>query len=575
MKRILLLVLLSISLQGFTQIVNVPDPAFKSLLIDQGVDANNNGEIEVSEALAVTALYISSPQVIQDTVFSLEGIRSFINVRDIYLANLSINELELSGLSQLTGVQINNCIRISAFNFSGCDNLEELFLDHPVNIPVLDLNTIPSLRHFRYSPYSNSTFQSVRTIIASNHPRLAQLELDMADLDNVKLDRCDSLRGVVLRIKADSVSITNCTNLDGVRIDGIVNVVDMSHCSGMERFSTVDARFQVLNLTNCTALTHVELMGSITRSIDLSSAANLQSLILHYGNQTTPPGSFYLNVKNGSQLSHSDIDGYGAPGDTLYVCADDFEVNSLMAGISHFPNLFIDSTCLFLPQGMINNVHGIVRLAQFGSACNSSSPGFANVPIKVSRSTGDSLTRFTGPGGRFNHYDYAGTYTFTPQPPSLYFTFVPPSHTVTFDTASGLQQSVEFCMQAVIQVNDVEVFLTTPNGANPGFPMLQGVHYQNNGTQVSSGTITYQYDAALLSFLNTSVPPSSQSPGTITWTYSNLMPLESAHISVLFELLPPPVNNIGDTLTFVAQITGSGTDETPLDNNFILQQEIT
>ena len=576
MKKFLLFLFVLSCATAFSQTVNIPDPVFKSLLIGQGVDANSNGEIEVSEASVVSSLYISSSPGTMDTVFSVEGIRSFVNLNDAYLSNLSITELDLSGLSQLTSLQISNCTRISSFNFSDCDSLKSLFLDRTLDVAVLDLNTIPSLEHFRYNSSSNNSFQSISTLMASNHPKLANLEMDMVNLNNVRFDHCDSLRTVFFHgVQADSVSITNCTNLGGVWIDGVVNIVDMRNCSGMESFRSSNASFRVLNMTNCTALTSVELMGLITRSIDLSSAANLQSLIIHYGNQTTPPGSFYLNVKNGTQLANFDIDGYGAPADTLFVCADDFEVDSLRAGISHFPNLIVNSTCLFLPQGMINSVQGIVRLAQFGSGCNSSSPGFANVAIKVSGSAGDSLTRFTGVGGRFNHYDYEGTYLFTPQPPSPYFIFVPPSHSITFDTANGLQQSVEFCIQPVIQVNDVEVLIAAQSEANPGFQMSQSVHYQNNGTQVSSGTITYQYDAALLSFVSSSVQPTSHVPGTITWVYSNLMPLQSAEISVSFELLAPPVNNIGDTLTFAVEISGSGTDETPLDNNFILQQEIT
>ena len=53
-------------LTGITnaQIVNIPDANFKAALIAYGVDANNDGQIQVSEAQAMNTLQFTNPTFI-------------------------------------------------------------------------------------------------------------------------------------------------------------------------------------------------------------------------------------------------------------------------------------------------------------------------------------------------------------------------------------------------------------------------------------------------------------------------------------------------------------------------------
>ena len=57
MKKITFLFLILMSQISLAQIVNIPDPNFQSQLIQQGVDTNGDGQIQVSEAEAVTYIY--------------------------------------------------------------------------------------------------------------------------------------------------------------------------------------------------------------------------------------------------------------------------------------------------------------------------------------------------------------------------------------------------------------------------------------------------------------------------------------------------------------------------------------
>ena len=88
------LYILLITLFAFTisqaQIVNIPDVNFKSVLVLMGVDTNNDGEIQVSEAESVISLSLPTVYIIT----SLEGIESFTNLEVLELVNHNISILD-------------------------------------------------------------------------------------------------------------------------------------------------------------------------------------------------------------------------------------------------------------------------------------------------------------------------------------------------------------------------------------------------------------------------------------------------------------------------------------------------
>ncbi len=73
------------------QIVNIPDANFKAALINLGVDTNNDGEKQISETEAVTSI-----QIIQNEIYSVEGIQSFINLTQITISGTFITEIDLT-----------------------------------------------------------------------------------------------------------------------------------------------------------------------------------------------------------------------------------------------------------------------------------------------------------------------------------------------------------------------------------------------------------------------------------------------------------------------------------------------
>lgn len=123
---LLLVCLLAISWPLAAQIISFPDPQFKNALVntlcvektgdykgDADADTNNDGEIDVNEALAVTRLYVTS-----QGITSLEGIEYFTNLT---LLNADLNQITALDITPLTNLHTleannNNIAEIHATN---------------------------------------------------------------------------------------------------------------------------------------------------------------------------------------------------------------------------------------------------------------------------------------------------------------------------------------------------------------------------------------------------------------------------------------------------------------------------
>jgi len=156
------------------QIVNIGDPSLKVELIADGVDTNNDGEIQLSEALAVTVLNITNNEA-----QTFRGIEQFANLVELRIGsgtsiyNTDSENLDIRELTQLEELYLNsfggdinlsdlNSLRIidtnlsfgsaGKFNLTGLTNLEKLanavfttsdskfYLNHLVNLTELQLD---------------------------------------------------------------------------------------------------------------------------------------------------------------------------------------------------------------------------------------------------------------------------------------------------------------------------------------------------------------------------------------------------------------------------------------------------
>jgi Leucine-rich repeat (LRR) protein len=146
MKKIYFLVLVQFILSTTqAQIVTIPNANFKAKLLQASptnqiastqtpnntngevttyvkIDTNNDGEIQVSEALAIKWLSLSS-----SSIANLTGIESFTNLQFLKCDFNQLTSLNVSGLTNLRYLDFNNN-QLPSINVIGLSNLQSLSL---------------------------------------------------------------------------------------------------------------------------------------------------------------------------------------------------------------------------------------------------------------------------------------------------------------------------------------------------------------------------------------------------------------------------------------------------------------
>ena len=141
MKTKLLQLLFLFTILSNAQIVNIPNAAFKSRLLSANstnsiakdvngnyidIDANNDNEIQESEALQVKELKL----IESITVSSIEGINSFLNLTYFEYKFNGLVNADLTALNQLNYLDIY----CGTLNLGKKNNLDTLYAIHTTSI---------------------------------------------------------------------------------------------------------------------------------------------------------------------------------------------------------------------------------------------------------------------------------------------------------------------------------------------------------------------------------------------------------------------------------------------------------
>jgi hypothetical protein len=106
---------------------------------------------------------------------------------------------------------------------------------------------------------------------------------------------------------------------------------------------------------------------------------------------------------------------------------------------------------------------------------------------------------------------------------------------------------------------------------------LNKIIFKNKGNQLKSGTITLDFNDAVLDFVSSVPTITSQTANKLVWNYLDLQPFETREITFTLNVNSPmetPAVNIDDRLSFNALVTPVIDDEKPVDNSFALRQKV-
>lgn len=606
------------------QIVNIPDANFKYTLLEADafnsiagtttnnsvvIDTNGDGEIQLSEAAAITVLNVAMPLF---QIGSLQGIQSFVNLRELRCGQQLFTNLDLSGMTQLqhvecTGLAINaletvnvsNCTALTqlivdensivSINLNGCTALHSLSMNNNHFNGTIDFSAAINLQQLIFSGSGGSgsviasgltqlqtlsveVVDGINSIDLSNNPGLTSFSVNSgpSGMGSLNLSGCAALTSVaVMGTALQSLNLDGIANLTNIALGGTqITSLDLSNFPNLEYLSLIDNPITALDLSQNPLLLNVDVAYCPVTVLDLSQQTVLTNLYAAGSALQT------LNLKNG----HTEIVSVQGVNTLQFICADegDFPYIQTILSQAGLSGVNVNTYCSFEPGGNHNTISGIIRYDLDANGCTASDLPYAFATINVSDGTYQGSTA-SGQDGSYNLYVATGSHILTPQitNPS-YFTITPATATVNFANANNNTAIQDFCISANGVHPDLEVVLMPLTVARPGFDATYKLTVRNVGNQALSGSFSLTFDDAVLDLVSTNPSAVLQNTGYLVWNYSNLMPFQSQIVQVIFNVNSPmetPPVNIDDVLSFTleAQVTA---DETPSNNIFTLNQTV-
>lgn len=558
-KSYITVLLMLFALVANAQIVNIPDANFKAKLLANtsspvaynaanapiDVDANNDDEIQLSEAALVYKLVINSTGIV-----SLEGINSFVNLRELYALQNEITAADLN--LPLLEVLFLNTNNLSALDLSNCPALE--FLEVGGNPSMTSLNVSQCLNLDKLIAY----YTGITGDFDFSQMTLSELDFEMTNVSSVTM-------GGVVENGSYRFTSPQMTSLDFVSPDTKVQIFRVSAPLTSLNIALAGVSIFDVSHTDLSSVDFSNVTFGNTTDNDLEDSASL-----HYNSNLT-----YLNVKNGS------VDGInlsqGNPNLT-YICADDliaFGTTTEAEMYAGSGDWTVSSYCSFQPGGDFNTIAGAVTLDTDGSGCESSNPVVPSVKMVLSDQSGVLGQTYTNANGQYVSYIPTGNQTVSPEFNHAYYTVTPELFTSAFTAGSGQTATADFCVTPNGDHPDLTVTVIPIGPARPGFDAHYRVIYANQGTEVQSVTVTLAFDDDHTDFVSAN-PTASAATGQLSWTFANLAPFEQGEIELTVNVNSPIeafAVNIGDLLHFTANVT-AGDDETPADNTFDYDQVV-
>lgn len=638
MKKILPLLLL-FGATATAQIVSIPDANLKAALVSASssntiafgpsgyttVDTNSDGEIQVSEALAITGLQFQTMGITDFT-----GIQAFANLQTFGSYSNNISVLNLDGLTELNNINIsgshgsntvfsfNNIHEVTNLSFyysnitsltiSNANALQNVNIWGNTNLATLHLLSLPSLLKIA------GDGGAVNNLSITNSPLLNDINLSGSNLTSITINSFPLLKKLNLsgNLLTDISGFTNVNNLEELNVQSnLISTFTMPSMPNLRMLICGSNGYSSIDLSGLPQLRVLAVNNNLLTTVDFSNNPLLQQLIISQNaiasadfsmladlwsfsgefNQFTEidlSGSPVLNnvsFYNNPNLTHVNLKSgavntvmYGSSSyynldNLVYICVD--EGDTFTYNQTLLPDVVITSYCSFTPGGDYNTITGTTTFDGNNNGCDSSDLQVQNLKVVINDGTETGATFSNASGYRF--YTEAGNFDVTPQVENpSYFNITPATFTASFPDDNNNVHTQNFCLSANGVHSDVEMVIVPVTPARPGFDATYQLVYRNIGNQTETIYANFGYNDSVLDLVSTSIAPTLATPGSLQFTIPGVQPFQSGTVDITLNVNSPtetPAVNIGDVLTFTSFIDIL-TDENWDNNDFTYNQTV-
>jgi hypothetical protein len=253
LKSFTIMLLVAVSPTSFfAQNVTIPDPIFKDRLLnhDPDVDTNDDGEIQISEALDfTTTLQLSGSSSNEFNIMDLTGIEAFINVSTINAGRNDLTSIDVTQNIELRNLRLDDNM-LSEIDVSQNTQLRGLVLFDNPNITVLDLTNNPDLQTLQASE------MNLGTLDLSQNTLLRSLALENCNISTINLTNNTALRTLFLN-------------------DNPILELDLTLNILIDELQFANTSIRGINLSENTVLEDIKMQGNdFLEEINLKNGSN-------------------------------------------------------------------------------------------------------------------------------------------------------------------------------------------------------------------------------------------------------------------------------------------------------------
>ena len=278
------------------QVINFPDANFKTKLLNASpsnfvaknlsnvyfkIDANNNGEIEVSEAQQVSYLYLVGGAT---PVVSFDGILNFINLKSFTSDYNTSPTIDLGGLLLLQNIDCTGS-HVTSINVNGCSGLK--YLTCPLNsISSLDLTGLTNLLILD----CHGQDVVMTSLNLSTCPNLQYVKCYNVDLASLNVTGCTSLISLECNNNLlTSLDVSNFTNLVTLNcsFNPTMNTLNVSGCNSLQDFKCGHNQLVNLNVSNLSNLITFDCSGNQISTLNFTGCSSLVTAYFNNNQLTT------------------------------------------------------------------------------------------------------------------------------------------------------------------------------------------------------------------------------------------------------------------------------------------------
>jgi len=341
-----------------------------------------------------------------------------------------------------------------------------------------------------------------------------------------------------------------------------ITTLEVSNLTQLTSLRIGNTNLTEINLQNNPLLYHFGSTGAPIVELDFSNNPTLY--ILYAGS----PELTFLNIKNGAFNQSTDTILANLTG-LNYLCCDDFELQTFQIYSTLFPNILLGTYCSFNPGGVTYEIKGTNRIDTNSNGCDTGDGIYPRMKFSI-YSPFFSGFYYSNSTGLYANKVPTGNYSISPiiENPT-YFNVSPSSISPQFPGSNNPFEQ-DFCLTPNGIKSDLEIFVAVLSQPSPGFDVVYKIMYKNKGNQLECGTINFTYQDELMDLVSSSVTPSSNTFGQLTWNVEGLQPFETGEIELVMNYNSPtetpPLNSL-DQLNHNCVITSCAfTDVTPEDN---------